>query len=146
VLEPGDAAPDFAVGDTTLHAMLEDKAVVVFFFPKAFTPGCTLEAGGFCREHDRLRSLGCEVVGVSSDSQATNDRFRTSLDLTYPLVGDKGGRIARAYGVRWPLIGLARRASFLVGRDGKVRSALHSERHAESHVTEALEAARGLSR
>jgi peroxiredoxin Q/BCP len=86
------------------------------------------------------------VVGVSADSQETNDRFRTSLGLTYPLLGDEGGRISRAYGVRWPLIGLARRASFLVGRDRKVRASFRSERDAEAHVTRALEAARGLSR
>jgi len=86
------------------------------------------------------------VVGVSSDSQQANDRFRKSLDLPYPLVGDKGGRIARAYGVRWPIIGLARRGSFLVGRDRKLRAAFLSERDAEAHVTKALEAARALSR
>jgi peroxiredoxin Q/BCP len=86
------------------------------------------------------------VVGVSADSQQTNDRFRASLGLTYPLVGDPGGRIAAAYGVRWPLIGLARRASFLVGRDGKVRAAFRSELDAEAHVAKALEAAEGLSR
>jgi thioredoxin-dependent peroxiredoxin len=86
------------------------------------------------------------VVGVSADSQQTNDRFRASLDLTYPLVGDPGGRIAAAYGVRWPLIGLARRASFLVGRDGRVRAAFRSELDAEAHVAKALEAAEGLSR
>ena len=86
------------------------------------------------------------MVGVSSDSQETNDRFGKSLDLPYPLVGDPGGRIARAFGVRWPLIGLARRASVLVGQDGKVRAAFHSELDADAHVEKALEAARALSR
>ena len=86
------------------------------------------------------------MVGVSADSQETNDRFRQSLDLPYPLLGDKGGRIARAYGVRWPLIGLARRGSFLVGRDRKLRAAFVSELDAEAHVTKALEAAQALSR
>jgi peroxiredoxin len=86
------------------------------------------------------------VVGVSADPQGKNDRFAKSLDLPYPLVGDAEGRILRAWGVRWPLVGLARRASFLVGRDRKVRAAFRSEMDPDAHVTEALEAARALSR
>jgi thioredoxin-dependent peroxiredoxin len=86
------------------------------------------------------------VVGVSADSQATSDRFRASLELPYPLQGDPGGKIARAYGVRWPVVGLARRASFLVGRDRSIRSAFLSELDAEAHVAKALEAAESLSR
>ena len=86
------------------------------------------------------------MVGVSSDSQEKNDRFAKSLDLPYPLVGDKGGTIARAWGVRWPLIGLSHRASFLVGREGKLLSAFASERDVEAHVTRALQAAQALSR
>lgn len=86
------------------------------------------------------------MVGVSADSQEKNDRFRKALDLPYPLLGDTGGKIARAYGVRWPLIGLARRGSFLVGRDRKLRSAFLSELDVEAHVTKALEAAQALSR
>lgn len=86
------------------------------------------------------------MIGVSADSQETSDRFARSLELPYPTVGDPGGRIAGAFGVRWPILGLARRASFLVGRDRKVRWAFWSERDADAHVREALEAARGLSR
>lgn len=85
-------------------------------------------------------------MGVSADSQETNDRFRKSLDLPYALVGDSGGRIGSAYGVRWPVVGLHRRASFLVGPDRKVISAFHAEMDALAHVTKALEAARALSR
>jgi len=86
------------------------------------------------------------VVGVSADPQETSDRFARSLDLPYPLVGDPRGEILRAYGVRWPVVGLARRTSFLVGRDGKVRAAFRSELDADAHVAKALEAARSLSR
>ena len=86
------------------------------------------------------------MVGVSADPQETNDRFAKSLELPYPMVGDPDGGIVRAWGVRWPLVGLARRASFLVGRDRKVRAAFHSELNPDAHVTQALEAARALSR
>ena len=86
------------------------------------------------------------MIGVSADPQEKSDRFAKSLGLPYPMVGDPHGKILRAFGVRWPLVGLARRASFLVGRDRTVRAAFRSERDPEAHVTKALEAARALSR
>jgi thioredoxin-dependent peroxiredoxin len=76
------------------------------------------------------------VVGVSRDSQETNDRFRKSLDLPFPLVGDPKGRITTAYKVRWPIIGLARRVTYVVGPDRRIRLAYHSELDATAHVGE----------
>ncbi len=139
MLKRGDAAPDFAVGQTTLHAMLTSRSVVVFFFPKAFTPGCAREAGSFGREFQNLRKTGCDVVGVSQDTQEVNDRFRASLDLPYPLVGDPEGRILRDYKVRWPLVGLAQRVTYVVGRDRVVRLAFHSEFNMDAHASEACQ-------
>ena len=96
MLKRNEVAPDFQIGDRSLHAMLQERAMVVFFFPKAFTPGCTREAAEFRREFDNLKRSDCDVVGVSQDSQATNDRFRASLGLPFPLVGDPTGTILRA--------------------------------------------------
>lgn len=76
-------------------------------------------------------------MGVSNDTQETSDRFAKSLDLPYPLVGDPDGEILRDYKARWPILGLARRVTYLVGRDRRVETAYHSERDAESHVAEA---------
>jgi peroxiredoxin Q/BCP len=76
-------------------------------------------------------------VGVSKDRQEVSDRFRQSLALPYPLVGDPEGAILRAYKVRWPLIGLARRVTYVVGRDGKVRLAFHSEMDIAAHLAKA---------
>ena len=84
------------------------------------------------------------MIGVSADKPETAASFRESLDLPYPLVGDPKGDILRAYKVRWPLVGLARRVSYLIGRDRRIESAYHSELHAKAHVAHALEeAARG---
>jgi peroxiredoxin len=77
------------------------------------------------------------VVGVSRDRQERSDDFRRSLDLPYPLVGDADGSILRAYKVRWPVVGIARRVTYLVGRDRKVRSAFHSELDVEAHARQA---------
>jgi peroxiredoxin len=84
------------------------------------------------------------VVGVSADSQETNDRFRESLCLPFPLVGDDGGRIARAYGVRIPLVGLARRVTFLVGPPHEVELVFESTFDIGAHLARVRQAlARG---
>ena len=83
------------------------------------------------------------MIGVSADSQDVSDRFRESLGLPFPLVGDAEGRVLRAYDVRWPLIGLARRVSYLVGRDRRIRMALHDELRVTEHVRKAAEALAG---
>lgn len=77
------------------------------------------------------------MIGISSDDQATSDRFRASLELPYPLVGDPEGEILKAYKVRWPVIGLARRVSYEIGRDGKIAHAFESQFDAEGHVAQA---------
>jgi thioredoxin-dependent peroxiredoxin len=135
VLKPGDPAPDFVVGQTRLHRLVETKGgAVVFFFPKAFTPGCTREAQGFGREHERFEKAGYALVGVSRDRQETNDRFRESLGLPYALVGDPEGQVLRAYDVRWPLVGIARRVTYVIGKDGRIQEVLRGEFAAEAHV------------
>jgi peroxiredoxin len=78
-----------------------------------------------------------EVVGVSADNEERSRKFAEELDLTYPLVADPKGDVLRAYGVRWPIVGLAQRATFVIGRDRKVRMAFHSERDVAAHLTRA---------
>ncbi len=80
-------------------------------------------------------------MGVSRDSQETNDRFRASLGLPYPLLGDADGAVCKAYGVKWPVISLARRVTYLVARDRRVRMAFHDELHADEHSTQACASA-----
>jgi thioredoxin-dependent peroxiredoxin len=79
------------------------------------------------------------VIGVSADSQETQDRFAKSLELPFPLVGDPEGKVREAYGVKWPLFGLARRATFVIGKDRRIRLVHRAERDVESHVTEACQ-------
>jgi peroxiredoxin Q/BCP len=83
------------------------------------------------------------VVGISADSQETNDRFRRSLDLPFPLVGDPEGTILRAYRVRWPLIGLAQRVTYAVGQNARILLAFHSELNVSAHAAKACDAVRG---
>lgn len=140
MLRPGEKAPDFAVGTETLHQILVQRRAVVYFFPKAFTPGCTRESLQFRRDFQRLWAAGCAVVGVSTDDQATNDRFRQSLDLPFPLVGDPGGAIVKAYDVRWPLVGFAQRVTYVIEQDGTVTMARHDELRMGRHANAACRA------
>jgi peroxiredoxin len=77
---------------------------------------------------------------VSADDQATQDRFAKSLELPFPLVGDPEGRVREAYGVKWPLIGLARRVTFVIGKNQRIRLVHKAERDVDSHVTQACQA------
>jgi peroxiredoxin Q/BCP len=139
MLQPGDTAPDFRIGDGSLYDLLKEQSTVVFFYPRAFTPGCTREAGGFRREFENLRQSGCAVVGVSRDSQDVNDRFRASLDLPYPLVGDPEGGICRDYRVLWPVIGRTKRVTYVITRKGRVRFGFHDEFGFDAHASRMCE-------
>jgi peroxiredoxin Q/BCP len=81
------------------------------------------------------------VIGVSRDPQDVVDRFRASLDLPYPLVGDPGGTICRAYKARWPLIGKAKRITYVIGRDRRIRTAYRDELRMSAHAARACAAA-----
>jgi peroxiredoxin Q/BCP len=76
------------------------------------------------------------VIGVSRDTQEVSDHFRQSLDLPYPLLGDPDGLITLAYKVRWPLVGLTRRATFVIDARRTIRLAFQSEFDPDAHVTE----------
>ncbi len=76
------------------------------------------------------------MIGVSADTQATNDEFARSLELPYPLVGDASGEILRAYKVRWPVLGLARRVTYVIGPKRRIELAFASQFDAEAHIAQ----------
>lgn len=76
---------------------------------------------------------------MSADSQETQDRFAKSLELPFPLLGDPEGSVRSGYGVKWPLFGLARRVTFVIGRDKRIKLVHRAERDVESHVAQACE-------
>lgn len=86
------------------------------------------------------------MVGVSTDPPATAERFRRELDLPFPVVGDPGGAIARAYGARWPVVGWARRVTYVIGPDRRVHEAFHSETAVLEHAARASAALARLGR
>lgn len=121
------------------------KVVLLYFYPKDDTPGCTKEACGF---RDRLADLtkeNVEVVGVSFDSAESHQKFITKYNLNFPLVADTDGKIADAYGVRMPGRDMARRVSFLIGLDGKIAHVTDSP-SADTHLAETKQAVEKLKK
>ncbi|HJW39744.1 MAG TPA: peroxiredoxin [Rhizomicrobium sp.] len=132
-LKPGDRAPDFtaqaALGGNQFTFALADALkkgpVVVYFYPKAFTHGCSLEAKAFADAMDQFHALGASVVGVSHDDIATLDKFSVSDCVNkFPVASDGDQHIMKAYdavlGDTHP--GLANRTSYLIAPDGRVRA------------------------
>ncbi len=119
----GDRAPDFTLPDTdgvpvTLSTLLRDGPVILAFFPKAFTPGCTRQNSALRDRYPEIVKKGARVVGISVDDVDTQRRFKAERRLPYPLLSDRGGKVAERYAGTMAVFGLARRANFVVGQDG----------------------------
>jgi peroxiredoxin Q/BCP len=119
------------------------QIVLLYFYPKDQTPGCTKEACGFRDNIDALKQDNVKVIGVSFDSGESHLKFITKYNLNFPLIADTDGKIADAYGVRMNGRSMARRVSFLIGLDGKIAHVTDSP-NAETHLTEMKEAAAKL--
>jgi thioredoxin-dependent peroxiredoxin len=129
-VEAGQAAPEFdlptAGGGRTRLADFRGKPVVVYFYPKDDTPGCTKEAQGFAEAYPELQATGVALVGISKDSPASHDRFRAKYDLPFTLASDEHGGVVEAYGswVEKSMYGRkymgVDRSTFLIDGDGKV--------------------------
>jgi peroxiredoxin Q/BCP len=115
------------------------KVVLLYFYPKDDTPGCTKEACGFRDRIEDLKKDNVEVIGVSFDSAESHQKFISKHGLNFPLLADTDGKIADAYGVRMPDKPMARRVSFLIGLDGKIVHVTDSG-NAGVHLTEMKEA------
>ena len=142
-LKTGSAAPAVVLKDQSNNAWSlaetlkrpEVKAVLLYFYPKDDTPGCTKQACGWRDHRGTLLQQGVETVGVSFDNASSHQRFIKKHSLNFTLLSDLNGKVAEAYGVRVPKRNLARRVSFLIGSDGKILHIL-DHRDANRHLTE----------
>jgi peroxiredoxin Q/BCP len=118
--------------------------VVIFFYPKDETPGCTVEACGFRDQYDTFIQAGAEVVGISSDSVSSHERFIEKHSLPMKLLSDSDGKVRALYGVKSPLGLFPGRATFVVDRSGQVAHVFVSQLRFGKHVDEALEVVKRL--
>jgi peroxiredoxin len=138
MLKAGERAPDFTSrtsdGGTLALSSLRGKWVVLYFYPKAFTPGCTAETRLFRDNYSELTTLGAEVVGVSLDDHSTQCRFASAERVTFPLIADEDRTISRSYGVKWPIVALAKRVTYVIDPDGFIRGVFRHELQIPKHL------------
>jgi len=139
----GDAVPDVTLfrddgAPVQLKALLGARTLVLYFYPKDETPGCTAEACTFRDAYEDFVASGADVVGVSSDSGTSHQAFKAHHRLPFTLLSDQGGAAARALGVKRTLGILPGRTTFVIGRDGVIRHRFDSQLQAKKHVAEAL--------
>jgi peroxiredoxin Q/BCP len=143
MLKPGDLAPDFEATDcrgrrVRLSDFRGKKRVVLFFFPRAFTPACTLEVRHFRDHHEKISALNAELIGVSVDKSERNCRFAEAENLQFTLIGDESRVISEQYGVVWPVLKIDRRATFVIDEEGVVRDVFHHEIQVHKHLDDVL--------
>jgi peroxiredoxin Q/BCP len=146
----GSKAPDFTLPSQSeemvnLSDYLGNRPVVLFFYPKDDTPGCTKEVCAFRDSFEDFRKLDAEVIGISSDSVKSHRSFANKHDLPFTLLSDEGGKIRRLYGVPNTLGLFPGRVTYLIDRGGVVRHVFSSQLGFVNHVEEALQALRSIS-
>ncbi|HCT79934.1 MAG TPA: peroxiredoxin [Micromonosporaceae bacterium] len=139
----GDDAPDFTLPsqagvDVTLSHFQEKKTVVLFFYPKDDTRGCTAEVCSFRDSYEVFAEAGAEVIGISSDSVDSHERFAGKYALPFTLVSDRDGEVRKRYGVPSTLGILPGRVTYVIDRSGKVRHVFNSMANIGEHVQGAL--------
>jgi len=142
-LGAGEKAPAFALADqqgrqVSLADFRGKKNVVVYFYPKDDTPGCTKESCSFRDQYTAFTDAGAEVLGISSDSPESHRAFAEKYRLPFPLLSDEGGAVRKAFGVPKSLGLLPGRVTYVIDKQGVIRHAFNSQLNATKHVDEAM--------
>ncbi|MGC9209825.1 MAG: peroxiredoxin [Acidilobus sp.] len=147
MLQAGDQVPDLEL-NTTLGSIrtssLRGKKLVIYFFPKAFTAGCTRELRRFAELYEEFRRNNAEVIGVSVDSLETLRRFGEKYGARFPLASDVSKEVSKVFGVLKEGGKSALRVTFIVDQQGVIRKVLSNLKRAEDHADMALEAVRSI--
>lgn len=142
MLNVGDEAPDFLGTDCQGRAVqlsgYRGRRVVLFFYPKTFTIMCTAEARAFRDNHDLVRELGAELIGVSTDSTETQCEFAAQEEIQFALLGDESREISTKYDVVWPGLNRDRRMTFIIGPEGRIEEIIRHEMRVWRHLDDVL--------
>ena len=144
----GEPAPNFeAVADDgskfSLSELIGKTNIVLYFYPKDFTMGCTKEACSFRDQWEKVLSLKATVVGISSDSPETHANFKKEHKLPFTLVSDEDKSVRKLYGATGTF--LPQRVTFVIDKSGKIRNAFNSQLNISKHVEEALKTLGSIS-
>jgi peroxiredoxin Q/BCP len=142
VLRAGSVAPPFEAtssdGRTVRLSDYRGRVLVLYFFPKAFTPICTLETRRFRDSLSDFAALGADVVGVSGDDLTTQCEFGRRQTVNFPLLADPDRHIQGSYGVLWPLTGRARRVTFVIDENAVIELVAWHEFQVSKHLDDIL--------
>lgn len=150
MLTTGKKAPEFRLkksnGDEfSLSDLIGKRSVVLYFYPKDFTPGCTKEACSFRDAYEVFQEAGAEVIGVSTDSIESHQKFATKKELPFTLLSDPGGKVHKLYDVSPTLFGLLPgRVTYVIDKHGVIKNAFQSQLNINRHVNEALKVVQSL--
>lgn len=150
MLEVGSPAPKFRLPSVDgnlvgLEDFLGKSNLVVYFYPKDFTRGCTAEACGFREAYEEFKKAGAEVIGISGDTQQSHAAFARQHRLPFILLSDSDGSARRAYEVKMTHGLIPGRVSFVIDKEGVIRHIFSSQARATAHVDEALAVLKSLT-
>ncbi len=146
----GDRAPDFTLSNqsgqmVSLHDFAGRRNVVLYFYPKDFTTGCTAEAKTFSENYDQFTEVGAEVIGVSSDSVESHEGFASKCNVSFLLLSDRKGEVRKTYGVSASFGLIPGRVTYIIDKDGVIRHIFSSQLNPKKHVREALDVLKSLA-
>ena len=150
-LQVGDHIPDFTLptqktGEAFhLQDILGTAILVVYFYPKDDTPGCTAEACSFRDSYDVFKEAGAEVIGISSDSEESHQKFASKYSLPFILLSDKGGTVRKLFGVPNTMGVLPGRVTYVIDKQGVVKHIFNDMFNAHKHISEALDAIKAIA-
>lgn len=143
-LAAGDRIPSFSLPDqkgqtVSIDDLIGKKNLVIYFYPKDETSGCTAEACSFRDNYEEFENLGCEVIGISSDSIQAHEKFAANHRLNFTLLADTEKKVRKLFGVPSNLFGLLPgRVTYIIDKKGIVRSVHNSQMDPKSHIEKAL--------
>ncbi|WP_354635033.1 peroxiredoxin [Planktothricoides raciborskii] len=148
-IKVGDKAPDFTLNSATgekvsLKDFYGKKSVVLYFYPKDDTPGCTAESCAFRDSYEVFKEAGAEVIGVSGDSQQSHQQFARKYNLPFILLSDSDNKLRQLYGVPATLFILPGRVTYVIDKQGVVRHIFDSMMNFQGHVEEALKTLKAI--
>ncbi|MEN9207861.1 MAG: peroxiredoxin [Gloeomargarita sp. GMQP_bins_120] len=149
-VKAGMPAPDFQLPDSEGQmvslSQFRGQWVVLYFYPKDDTPGCTAEACAFRDSYDAFRAAGAVVIGVSGDDTPSHQRFKRKYNLPFILLSDAGNQLRRTYGVPATLGLIPGRVTYVIDPEGIVRLVFDSQFNFRAHVDQALATIKGATR
>jgi peroxiredoxin Q/BCP len=146
----GDKCPEFTLKDQNnadfdIKKALGKQVLVIYFYPKDDTPGCTAEACSFRDSYEDFKDLGCEVIGISSDSSEKHAKFAAKHRLTFTLLADTEKKVRKQFGVPGNLFGLIPgRVTYIIDKKGVVRHIYNSLTNAAGHIEESMNAVKSI--